>query len=301
MMNILMMAFAKGQESKETVVRRYKGIGVVNVLGVNPTKAELEKLYNTTLEKAPEYIGALTLPDGSKVPQVRIDILIKTDPTHEMNGGIEMSSKLSFFVARTPDYSRDGTKVRVINKYGEVTYLPIESVETKVPPENMKWYCMDGARVAYRGENDLTDFLKSFLVIPGRTYRDRNGQQQTIPNPQDAEAQLGHIEDYFKGDFSEVRDIIASQPTNRVQVCFGVKTTDDNKQYQDVFIRNILRLRVKDYSRLDEEIKNAQGAGAYSRTEFSVEPLHEYKVGATTFSQPDPKGAPAAPGTDWYK
>lgn len=300
-MKVLMMAFAKGNESKETVVRRYQGIGVVNLLGVNPTKAELEKLYNTTLDKAPEYIGELTLPSGEKVPQVRIDFLVKTDPEHAMNNGIEMSTKLSFFVARVPDYNKDKTKVRVINKYGEECYLPLESVETKVLPENMQWYCMDGARVAYRGEKDLTSFLKNFLAIPSRTYRDRlTGESKVIDNPQEAEAQLGKIEDYFKGDFSELRDIVASQPNNRVQVCFGVKITDDNKLYQDVFIRTVLRLRVKDYSKLDKEIQEAQAAGAYSHTEFSVEPLHEYQVAPTTFSQEDKGGAPAAPSQSWY-
>ena len=45
-------AFGKAVESKEsTPVKRYVGIAPVKVLAVNPTKAELEKLYNTTLDR----------------------------------------------------------------------------------------------------------------------------------------------------------------------------------------------------------------------------------------------------------
>lgn len=298
MYKVLMMAFAKGQESKEVVIHRYIGVAPVTILAVNPTKAELEKIYGSQLDKAPEYLGETTINE-EKFPQVRIDFLVRTDA--EKCNGIDMQSKLSFFLARTPDYNKDKTKVRVINKYGEDAWLPVEHAQAGTTPDNMSWYSMDGARIAYRGERDLTDFLKNFLVIPGRTYTDRqSGEKKVIPNLADAEAQLGQVEAYFKGDFTEIRDIIASQPTNKVKLCFGVKTTDDNKLYQDVFTRKTLRLRVTDYSRLDEEIQNAKANGSYPNTEFSVEPLHEYTVAATQFSQPDPAGAPAQPAGGWY-
>ena len=56
--NKLFMAFATGKESTEgNVVKRYIGVAPVFVLAVNPSKAELEKLYDTELENAPEYIS----------------------------------------------------------------------------------------------------------------------------------------------------------------------------------------------------------------------------------------------------
>ena len=52
--NKLFMAFATGKESTEgNVVKRYIGVAPVFVLAVNPSKAELEKLYDTELENAP--------------------------------------------------------------------------------------------------------------------------------------------------------------------------------------------------------------------------------------------------------
>ena len=56
--NSIFMAFAKGNESTEAApIKRYIGVAPVTVLAVNPDKATLEQLYNTTLEKAPEYVG----------------------------------------------------------------------------------------------------------------------------------------------------------------------------------------------------------------------------------------------------
>ena len=53
-------AFGKAVESKEAVeFKRYVGIAPVQIVAVNPTKKELESIYNTTLEKEPEYLGSM--------------------------------------------------------------------------------------------------------------------------------------------------------------------------------------------------------------------------------------------------
>ena len=50
-MNFAFMAFANGKESTEGAsIKRYIGVAPVYVLAVNPTKAELEQIYDTTLE-----------------------------------------------------------------------------------------------------------------------------------------------------------------------------------------------------------------------------------------------------------
>ena len=44
--NFSFMAFGKAQESKEAAeIKRFTGVGSVFVVGVNPNKAELEKIY----------------------------------------------------------------------------------------------------------------------------------------------------------------------------------------------------------------------------------------------------------------
>ena len=66
---------------------------------------------------------------------------------------------------------------------------------------------------------------------------------------------------------------------------FGVRTTDDNKQYQSVYTQMTLKNSVTDYSRLDADVQQRKEAGAYSTTCFEVCDLKEYTVEATTFEQ----------------
>jgi hypothetical protein len=195
------------------------------------------------------------------------------------------------------NFNRDRSKVEVINKYGESTYLPIACVEGTEPiPDNMKWYDTSGMRPTYIGEADLTAFIKAFLNIPSKSYRKGN-EVVFIKNLADAEAKLDKIESYFRGDVSELKSVIGLQPNNRVKVMFGVRTTDDNNQYQAVYTKKFLKNMVNDYSKLDEDLQARKNAGAYPSVEFLAEPIKEYTVESTDFSSPanDPLGAKSAP------
>lgn len=285
--NVTFMAFAKGNESKEVVKKLYIGIAPVFVLAVNPNKTETEKLYDTTLDEEPNYLGETEIgPEGNKVkvPQVRIDFVVKSDP--EKCNGIEMKTRVAFFLSKSFRYNKDNTKVEVINKYGETTWLPIAAAKGTAPiPDNMKWYDTSDMRPAYIGEADLTDFIKKYLNIPNKSFTNKKtGETVFIENLADAEARLDKIENYFKGDFTELKNIINLQPNNRIKGMFGVRTTDDNKQYQAVYSQKFLKLNSNDYSKLDEELQNRKANGAYATTEFSIEPLHEYIVTPTDFN-----------------
>ena len=295
-------AFAQGSESKEIVRKLYIGIAPVYVLAVNPTKEQIEKFFNTELDEAPNYLSEAEVgPEGNKtkVPQVRINFVVKSDA--EKCNGIEMLTNITFFLNKSYRYNKDNTKIEVINKYGETTWLPIECIKSGAPiPDNMKWYDTSDMRPAYIGEAELTDFIKKYLNIPNKSFTNpKTKEVKFIANLADAEARLDKIENYFKGDFTELRNVINLQPNNRVKGMFGVRTTDDNKQYQAVYTQKFLKVNVNDYSKLDEEMQNRKAAGAYPTTEFSVEPLHEYVVTPTDFNTPenDPLGAGTAPAS----
>lgn len=295
--SVAMMAFASGSESKDRVKKLYIGVAPVFIVGVNPNKAEYEKLFNRTLDDAPVYIGEGEVgPEGDrvKVPQIRIDFIVKTDAE---KCGVELTDRITFFLSKAMNFNRDRSKVEVINKYGESTYLPIACVEGTEPiPDNMKWYDTSGMRPTYIGEADLTAFIKAFLNIPSKSYRKGN-EVVFIKNLADAEAKLDKIESYFRGDVSELKSVIGLQPNNRVKVMFGVKTTDDNNQYQAVYTKKFLKNIVNDYSKLDEDLQARKNAGAYPSVEFLAEPIKEYTVESTDFSSPanDPLGAKSAP------
>lgn len=305
--NTVFMAVAAGNESVEVARKLYAGVAPVYVLAINPSKAQLGKLFGKEPNEDPVYIKDAEIgPEGNKitVPQVRFTFVVKTDP--KACNGIEMLTNITFFLNKYYRYNRDNTKVEVVNKYGEFTWLPIDCIKNNAPiPDNMKWYDTSNMRPAFMGEEELTNFIKAYLVIPNKSYRNpKTGETEYIPNLADAEAQLDHINDYFKGNISEIKDVISARSTNRVNCMFGVKTTDDGKQYQAVYTHKFLKLNNKRYESFDTDLQGRKAQGSYANVEFSIDPLHEYKVEATDFStDSDPLGGdePASPWDTFNK
>ena len=300
------MAFGQGQVSTEgAVIKRYIGVASVSVLGVNPSKEELEKFYGRTLDQAPEYLGEVEVGE-SKVPQVRLDFIVKADPDKYLdanNQPLDFVTKVSLFLRKAYRYNKDNTKVQGIDKYGRTAWVTIEQAKNhEVPmyangPANIdKDY-----RPAYVGEEELTKFLIAYLNIPScQKYINGGWVMNDADKLSDSEARLEHIEDYFKGDFSELKTIIGYQPNNKMKVLFGVRNTDDNKQYQTAYTRMFLKNGVTDYSKLDKDVRQTQESGALSTSEFDCTELHEYVVESTDFSSNNTSFSSATDGpTPW--
>ena len=311
MKSYVMMAFGKAQESKEAAeIKRFTGVGSVFVVGVNPNKSELEKLYERELDKDPEYV---TEKDG--VVSARIDFIVKTDTAAKCNNGIELLTKVSMFIRKEYRFNKDKTKVQVIDKYGRTAWVTKEQAKNHEIPvySNGKPANIDkDYRPAYVGEEDITNFLKLFLGIPNVekwVKNEETGRREVVglvDNPEDCECRLENIEDYFKGKFNEIKDAINLMPNNKIKVLFGVRTTDEGKQYQDVYTRKFLSNAVSVYDKLAEDVQSNKDNGAYPNTEFVIADLQEYTVQATNFNNtsndngdmPFDGEAPAA--TDWF-
>ena len=288
------MAFGKGNESTEGIqITRYTGVASVLVKGVNFSKEELEKFYDRDIESAPEYVGTAEV-NGENVPQVRLDFMVESDPDKYKNAEgqpIGLKSRVSLFLRRACRVSSAGKK-QIIDKYGRTAWATEEEIAAKKIPvySNGKPANIDSNyRVAYQGEEDLIKFLIAYLNIPS-CQKYVNGEWVMVDANKlpDCEANLEHIEDYFKGNFQELREILSYQPNNRVKVLFGVRTADDGKQYQTVYTRMFLKNSITDYSRLDKEVQETKASGALSTSDFDVTELHEYVVTPTDFSQPEP-------------
>lgn len=296
--SFLMMAFAAGKESTESVaVKKYIGIAPMYVLAVNPNKAELEKLYNTELEKEPEYLTKTEI-DGKEVENIRIDFIVKSD---EEKCGTDFTTKLSFFLRKEYRFNRDQTKVQVIDKYGRTAWVTKEQLQTKeIPVYSSGQANLDkDYRPCFVGEEDLTNFIKTFLNIPN-VMKYVNNTWVMVDNPSECEARLDNIEKYFKNDFSELKSIIKLQPKNKVKVMFGVRTADDGKQYQTFYSQKVLSNNAGDaaYAKLDKELQERKALGAYSNVEFVAQPITEYTVKATTFTS-TPSEDPFASNSEW--
>ena len=308
--NFSFMAFGKAQVSKEaTEIKRYTGVGSVFVVGVNPSKAELEKLYDRELDKDPEY---LTEKDG--VTSARIDFIIKTDPTAKCSNGIELLTKFSMFIRNEYRFNKDKTKVQVIDKYGRTAWVTKEQAKNHEIPvyKNGPANIDKDYRPAYVGEEDITNFLKLFLGISNVEKWVKNeatGRREVVglvDNPQDCECRLENIEDYFKGKFNEIKGAINLMPNNKIKVLFGVRTTDEGKQYQDVYTRKFLSNTVSVYDKLAEDVQTNKDNGAYPNTEFVIADLQEYTVQATNFNNTNnnngdmPFDEETSASTDWF-
>lgn len=302
------MAFGQGQVSSEGgSVKRYIGVASVYVLGVNPLKEDLEKLYGRTLENAPEYVGEVEVgEDKTKYQQVRLDFIVKADPEKYLdaaNQPLNFVSKVSLFIRKAYRYNKDNTKVQVIDKYGRTAWVTVEQAKAHEIPvySNGPANIDKDYRPAYVGEEELIKFLIAYLNIPScQRYVDGKWVMNDADKLSDSEASLEHIADYFKGDFSELKTIIGYQPNNKLKVLFGVRNTDDNKQYQTVYTRMFLKNGVTDYSKLDKDVKETQESGALSTSEFDCTELHEYVVESTNFANPSDSPFPPAVGqTPW--
>lgn len=280
-LNYLFLSVGKTGESKEAAeFKRYIGYGSTHVVAVNPKKAELDNLMGYDSQSDPEYIGS---DDNGK--WARVTFIVKTDP--EANNGIEITSRLSFTLYNTPAYSKDNTKVQVIDDYGNSTWATVEDAKAgnKLMSSNGKELKIANKyRMACRGEADLVAFLKTYLCVDG-AFNYVNDTWTLKDNADDYKFALEHISDYFKGDFSEVKDAIALQPNNKIKLLYGVHTTDEGKQYQTIATKDRLILRnsagSKAFEKAEKELVNIKQGGGYATTEFKVQELAEYDVQAT--------------------
>lgn len=256
------MAIAAGKQTQISEVKLLQGVGICSLVAVNPTKTETEKLYNTTLEKDPEYL--FTNKDGVK--SVRIELHLKLSPEH--NNGIDAYKRVSFFIRDASRTNKDNTKVQVINAYGDTAWLTKEEYQAgKAPSYNPEW-CTKGMRVCYGGEEEFVGFVKKFLAIPNYSFLKSDGTRGYNASPELCECQFTEIKKFFTGDIKEVATPLLALKDNLVKLLFGVRTTPDNKTYQDVYTKMVLSVNTKSYSRLEKDVEETQKNGGYDLTDF---------------------------------
>ena len=285
--NFVFLTIGKTQESKEAQeFKRYIGIASSTVLAVNPNKKQLDEIFGSD-QMEPEYVV-----DTERGKEARIHFIVKTDAGLEN----EVITRLKFTLRNAPVYSRDETKVQVLDNYGNSTWANVKDAEAgkKLLTADGKEQRIDSKyRMACVGEADLVDFLKTYLGVPS-IFNYINGSWVKNDKTEDGLFTLERIEDYFHGDFSELREAIALQPNNKVKLLYGVRTFQDEngntREYQTVASRGDLILPnnagEKAYERLEKKLADAKASGAYPTTTFKVAELQEYVVEATNLENP---------------
>ena len=292
------MAISKGNASKEAQeFKRFIGVCPVFVKAVNPNKAEHEKLFNTTLEEAPVYVQDKEDNDGNSYKNVRISVVLQPD-TEKIGFDMPLVT-MPLFITNQKQHGANSGKYQVVDKYGRFAWATEAEISAKEIPtysNGKKADISNDYRIAYVGEEDLTNFIRVFLCIPSITKWDNN-EKCMVPNtdvkPEEGECRLDieTFEKFFKGDFSDIKDILGFQPTNKVKVCLGVRTDANGKLFQSVYTKKFISNAATNYSSLDKalqaDIAYATTHNKALSTEYSAKAVHEYSVTPTTFTAPE--------------
>lgn len=295
------LAIGKTQESKEASegFKRYIGVGSTFVRGVQPTKAEIDEFFGYDSQSEPEYIK-----DTDNGKEVHVTFLLQADPA--LYEGIDLKTRAMFTLRAQPAYNRDQTKVQILDQYGNHTWVDVETAKAgkAIITANGNPAKIDTKyRMALDGECDLVDFLKKYLCVQD-AFNYVNGTWVKKENAAECVFGLENIKDYFKGDFSELKEALALQPNNKVQLLYGVRTTDEGKQYQAVCTKGDFILSnsagTNALTKLAKDLADAKQRGSYQNTDYRVQELQEYVVEPTNLNSPsqgDSDGLPFETGS----
>lgn len=305
---IVNMGFATGSEATEGFVASlYKGIAPIKVLAVNPGIETLKKWYPTRdYEKFP--VNYKFEKDG-EAPGIFVTFYVQADAEHKsvshlnQDGNFNFITRCAFLIKNEAQTNRDGSKIQVINAYGDTAWMLKEEWESKQFPAYMAKinFITDGIRIAYVGEESLIKFLKTFINIPdsrewheaSSSYRNKTGEALSLCRAAFSPQDMAKI---VAGNVSPVSDAIKHQPNNRIKLLFGVRTTSDNKQFQDVCTRLPIKFWDNTYTRVFKELNEMLENGSYASTDFgeSPYPFIKHEENPTSFS-PSNEGTTQTP------
>lgn len=139
------------RESNNTESKFNKKVGLfeANVIAINPTNEEYKDILGIELSeesKATNYLGETR--DGNTY--LRVDVWMQEVKNKE-------NFKVSFFLEDRERENRDGTKKQYLNSVGMTSWADDENNLFDWFKENREY------RVAFIGEEDLYDFLRTWL------------------------------------------------------------------------------------------------------------------------------------------
>lgn len=285
------MAISKGSEYAANSFKMYQGIGAFQVLCVNPNKKQMKEILNREVEEEPVYLSEGVSPtDPTKpVKRVRIDFYVKT--AEKEHPEVNFVSKLTFFVQASAWINSTGTKVQVIDKFGRTAWPTLQECENKAIPQYATGPANIDAsyRKCYRGEAEVTDFIKTLLGIGNPSFRNANGEWVLKSEAEMAECECRFepedIKGWFNNDFKSLQDAVAMQPNNTIKLLVGIRTTEDGRRYQDVYNRKFVRGNAPLSTAQNAFTREFQNRAA-NNVEYSFDTLKEYEpVAPTEFKQ----------------
>lgn len=204
----------KRQSTGESNFSKKVGLFEAKVIAINPTIEEFKDKLGIELKedsKAIEYLGMSQ--DGNKT--VRIDVWLEEVKNKD-------KFKVAFFLENKERENKDGTKKQYINTVGSCSWADDEN---NLP----KWFTERECRVAYVGEEDLYNFMRTWLG--DLDYRDAETTLQLDWSK------------LMKGNVKDLRDQIGGEWCTNIVALATVKTVEKDgelKEYQGVYNKAFL-------------------------------------------------------------
>ena len=207
------------------------GLFEARVIAVNPTTEEYADVLGRQLKedsKSTEYLG--TSKDGNA--RLRIDFWLEEVKTRE-------KFKLTFFIENKEKENKDLTKKQYINNIGRCTWAD--------SPNNLPtWFKERENRVAFVGEEDLFNFLRSWL--------------SNINFSSEKSILQLEFNKLIKGNVKELKEQINGEWATNIVALATVtskETPDGTKEYQAIYSKaflppySIKAFRLIDYNKAD--------------------------------------------------
>lgn len=234
------------------------GLFEARVLTINPTLEEYKDILNIELKedsKAVEYLS--TSNEGNKT--LRVDVWLEDVKSKD-------KFKVAFFLEDKEKENRDGTKKQYINAVGSCAWAD--------DPNNLAdWFTSRDYRVAFVGEEDLYNFLRTWLG--NLDYRDAETTLQI------------DWKKLMKGNVKDMKDQIGGELATTFVALATVKTVlkgEETKEYQGVYNKAFLpayslkNFRLVDYSddKLLQNLRTKKSRDLKPHERFVVNVTGEY-------------------------
>lgn len=245
----------KGTERESKNYEKYVGLFTGKVVAVNPNKAELEKLLNTTLENEITYKD-VNEENGAK--KIILSFWIKAN-----NPEINNLFNVKIFLENTIRVSSTG-KTQYINTIGQTSF----SDDIDTIPDFIKERKL---RKALIGEETLYKFLSSWL----------SDLDMSSPN---TEISLDNIQNLFNNKTTELRDSIENFHDKSIGLLATIRTSAEGKDYQGIYSYEFLPAyavesyitKGKMYKSLTRLIDKVESVEYPCKDYFEICALHPY-------------------------
>lgn len=190
------------------------GLFEANVLAINPTAEEYKDLLNIELKedsRAVEYLGK----SNDDNTTLRVDVWLEDVKSKER-------FKMTFFLENKEKENKDKTKKQYINAVGSCSWSD--------DPNNLpEWFASRDYRVAFVGEEELYNFLRTWLG--NLDYRDAETTLQI------------DWKKMMKGNVKDIKEQIDGELCTTFVAMATIKTVvkdEETREYQAIYNRAFL-------------------------------------------------------------